>query len=105
MAALFDQCPNPLVDLRDVTSAHLEPLLLEETEEWRTELNWDYRPSADLVRRFVDMHALPGLTLPGEKEVGGDGYYVCERGKGLIDGLYGGRRCRTVENENTLLNA
>lgn len=105
MAALFDQYPNPLLDLRDVNSSYLESLLHEETEEWRTELNWDYRPSADLVRRFVDMHALTGFTLPGEREAAGYGYYVCEDGKGLIGGLYVGRRYRTVENENTLLNA
>ena len=105
MAALFDQYPNPLLDLRDVTSSYLESLLHEETEEWRMELDWDYRPSADLVRRFVDMRALTGFTLPGEKEAAGYGYYVCEDGKGLIGGLYVGRRYRTVENENTLLNA
>jgi len=105
VAALFDQYPNPLVDLRDVSSAQLEPLLQQETEEWRNELNWDYRPSADLVRRFVDMRALTGFTLPGEKELAGYGYYVCEDGKGLIGGLYVGRRYRTIENENLLLNA
>jgi ribosomal protein S18 acetylase RimI-like enzyme len=105
MAALFDQYPSPLVDLRDVTSAYLEPLLQEETEEWRTELDWDYRPSADLVRRFVDMRALTGFTLPGKSEAAGYGYYVCEEGKGLIGGLYIGRRYRTIENENALLNA
>src|SRR5690349_20112382 len=105
MAALFDQYHSPLVDLRDITSAYLEQLLQEETEEWRTELNWDYRPSADLVRRFVDMRALTGFALPGDREMAGYGYYVCEDGKGLIGGLYVGRRYRTVENENTLLNA
>jgi ribosomal protein S18 acetylase RimI-like enzyme len=105
MAALFDQYPSPLVDLREVTSAYLEPLLREETEEWRTELDWDYRPSADLVRRFVDMRALNGFTLPSPAEAAGYGYYVCEEGKGLIGGLYVGRRHRTIENENTLLTA
>jgi ribosomal protein S18 acetylase RimI-like enzyme len=105
MAALFDQYPNPLVDLREVTSTYLEPLLHEETEEWRTELDWDYRPSADLVRRFVDMRALTGFALPGVGEAAGYGYYVCEEGKGLIGGLYVGRRYRTIENENALLNA
>jgi ribosomal protein S18 acetylase RimI-like enzyme len=105
VAALFDQYPNPLLDLRDVTSAYLEPLLREEIEEWRTDLDWDYQPSADLVRRFVDMRALTGFTLPGEKEAIGYGYYVCEDGKGLIGGLYVGRRHRTIENENTLLTA
>src|ERR1700745_2214456 len=105
MAALFDQYPSPLLDLRDVTAAYLEPLLHEETEEWLTELDWDSRPPAALVRRFVDMRALTGFTLPGEKEVAGYGYYVCEEGKGLIGGLYVGRRYRTIENENTLLSA
>jgi ribosomal protein S18 acetylase RimI-like enzyme len=105
MAALFDQYHSPLVDLRDVTAAYLEPLLQEEIEEWRTELDWDYRPSADLVRRFVDMRALTGFALPGKTDAAGYGYYVCEEGKGLIGGLYVGRRYRTVENENALLTA
>src|SRR5579864_2622441 len=105
MAALFDQYPSALVDLRDVTSAYLEPLLREETEEWRTELDWDYRSSADLVRRFVDLRALTGFVLPGKAEAAGYGYYVCEEGKGLIGGLYIGGRYRTIENENTLLTA
>jgi ribosomal protein S18 acetylase RimI-like enzyme len=103
MAALFDQYHSPLVDLRDISSAYLEPLLHEETEEWRTELNWDYRPSADLVRRFVDMRALTGFALPGQTEAAGYAYYVCEEGKGLIGGLYMGRAQRTIENENALL--
>jgi len=53
----------------------------------------------------VGMKALTGFALPGEKEAAGYGYYVCEDGKGLIGGLYVGRRHRTGENENTLLTA
>jgi ribosomal protein S18 acetylase RimI-like enzyme len=105
MAALFDQYHSPLVELRDVTSAYLDPLLQEETEEWRTQLSWDYRPSADLVRRFVDMRALTGFALPGPVSAAGYAYYVCEDGKGLIGGLYLGLAQRTIENENTLLTA
>src|SRR5581483_4443911 len=67
--------------------------------------DWDYRASADLVRRFVDMRALTGFALPGRSEAAGYGYYVCEDGKGLIGGLYVGRRYRSIENENTLLTA
>ena len=103
MAALFEQYPSPLLELRDITAAYLDPLLHEETEEWRTELDWDYRASADLVRRFVDMRALTGFALPGEAEAAGYAYYVCEEGKGLIGGLYVARRYRTPEHENTLL--
>jgi len=58
-----------------------------------------------LVRRFVDMRALTGFALPGNSEAAGYGYYVCEEGKGLIGGLYVGRRYRTIEHENTLLTA
>src|SRR5690348_12092517 len=105
MAALFDQYPSPLVNLRDVTSGYLQAILKEEIEEWRADLDWDYRASADLVRRFVDMRALTGFALPGNSEAAGYGYYVCEEGKGLIGGLYVGRRYRTIEHENTLLTA
>jgi ribosomal protein S18 acetylase RimI-like enzyme len=105
MAALFDQYPSPLVDLRDIRSNYLQPLLQEETDEWRMDLDWDYQASADLVRRFVDMRALTGFALPGNSEAAGYGYYVSEEGKGLIGGLYIGRRYRTVEHENTLLTA
>src|ERR1051326_5736869 len=105
MAALFDQYPSPLLDLRDIKAPYLEPLLQEEIEEWRTDLNWDYHPSAELVRRFVDMRALTGFALPGGSAATGYGYYVCEEGKGLIGGLYVGRRHRTPENENALLTA
>ena len=105
MAALFDQYPSPLVDLRDVTSSYLQPLLHEEIKEWEEDLDWDYRASADLVRRFVDMRALTGFALPGNSRAAGYGYYVCEEGKGLIGGLYVGRSHRTIENENTILTA
>jgi len=33
MAALFDQYPSPLVNLRDVTSGYLQAILKEEIEE------------------------------------------------------------------------
>src|SRR6266550_2706150 len=103
MAALFEQYPSQFLELRDITAAYLGPLLQEEIEEWRTELDWDYRASADLVRRFVDMRALTGFALPGEAEAAGYAYYVCEEGKGLIGGLYVARRYRAPENENILL--
>src|ERR1041385_1401188 len=105
MAALFDQYPSPLLDLRDIKAPYLEPVLQEEIEEWRTELDWDYNPSAELVRRFVDMRALTGFALPAGDRAAGYAYYVCEEGKGLIGGLYVGRRHRTLENEHVLLTA
>ncbi len=96
--------PTPdLVDLRGLSSNHLEPLLEEETNEWRTVLDWDFGKSADLVRRFVDLRALSGCALLDAGAVAGYSYFVVEEHKGLIGDLYVRAAWRTVENENRLL--
>jgi ribosomal protein S18 acetylase RimI-like enzyme len=97
--------PREIVDLRRVTSRDLEGLLVEETEAWHSELEWDFEKSADLVRRFVDMRALNGSALIESGVVTGYLYYVLEDGKGLIGDLYVRRTQRTVERENSLLDA
>lgn len=105
MAALPDWPAEPVVELRRVTTAQLEPLLAEETTAWQQGLNWDFRPSADLVRRFVNLQALSGYALVIGSQVAGYSYYVCEDGKGLIGDLYVLREHRTQENEHALLKA
>src|ERR1051326_6684661 len=105
MAALSDFRPSPLIDLREVSSSYVAPVLEEEIAEWRVDLDWDFRPSVDLVKRFVDMRGLTGFALPGARHAAGYGYYVCEEGKGLIGGLYISKGERTFENENSLLGA
>jgi ribosomal protein S18 acetylase RimI-like enzyme len=111
MAARSDYRPvplsAPLVDLRDLQPAHLDALLQEESQEWLTELDWDFEPSANLVRRFIAMRSLMGFALPGRgiSAPAGYAYYVAEDGKGLVGGLYLSRPHRTEENENLLLTA
>lgn len=105
MAALPDGYQEPVVDLRRIEADRLSPLLAEETEAWQSDLDWDFRPSADLVRRFVHMQALSGFALLHGPRVAGYSYYVCEDGKGLIGDLYLMREYRNVENENALLRA
>lgn len=98
--------PAPdLIDLRRLCSSHLEPLLEEETGEWRTALDWDFGKSADLVRRFVDLRALSGCALLDGGETVGYSYFVIEEHKGLIGDLYVRPAWRTVENENRLLTS
>lgn len=94
-----------LVDLWEVRSSELDPMLEEEIETWREELDWDFRPSADLVRRFVDVHALNGYALMSRGEVVGYAYYVCEDHKGLVGDLYVREEFRTAAHENRLLAA
>jgi ribosomal protein S18 acetylase RimI-like enzyme len=77
-----------IVDLRKVSPRQLEPLLDEEQRFWLDELLWDYRPSAQLIRKFVEGRSLSGCAaLEGETAVG-YGFYVVEETKGLIGGLY-----------------
>src|ERR1017187_268612 len=81
MAAWLES-PDPLVvDLRKVTAADLAPLLEEETAAWRAELDWDFEPSADLVRRFVEMQALNGFALMEGARTIGYSYYIREEKK------------------------
>src|SRR5579859_1680586 len=48
-----------IVDLRQLFSWQLEPLLAEEAKQWREDLHWDYRASTDLIKKFIDARSLP----------------------------------------------
>lgn len=106
MAALAEHHPVPLlVDLRQVRAEELDPLLGDEVGEWERQLDWDFRPSADLVRRFVRMQALSGYALVAAQQVVGYCYYVCEDRKGLVGDIYVLPEFATSENQSTLLTA
>ena len=77
-----------IVDLRRLSGRELDPLLLEETAEWKQVLHWDFAKSAELVRQFTDTRALTGAALLHRGEVIGYGYSVVEDQKGLIGDLY-----------------
>lgn len=77
-----------IVDLRQVQSRSLETLFEEEVRHWREELLWDYRPSVDLIRKFIDAHSLGGHVALEQGEAAGYGFYVLEERKGLIGGLF-----------------
>jgi ribosomal protein S18 acetylase RimI-like enzyme len=94
-----------LVELRRVSAEQLAPVLDEEIGLWKNELDWDFRASADLVRKFVQMQALGGFALTRGGRVVGYCYYVCEEGKGLVGDLCVLRAHRTELIENALLEA
>jgi ribosomal protein S18 acetylase RimI-like enzyme len=78
-----------IIDLRQATVRQLEPLLLEEASHWREELHWDYRSALELIKRFLDAHALSGcVALNNDTTAIGYSFYVLEDYKGLIGGLY-----------------
>jgi ribosomal protein S18 acetylase RimI-like enzyme len=77
-----------IIDLRQVHSRSLETLFNEEAHHWRTELHWDYQPSIELIRKFIDSHALGGFAAIENGHAAGYGFYVLEDQKGLIGGLF-----------------
>ncbi|MEI9811218.1 MAG: GNAT family N-acetyltransferase [Acidobacteriota bacterium] len=106
--------PAPLVDLREVHASYLDLLLMEENTEWLGNLDWDFEPSANLVRRFLGMRGLTGFALTGPRHFRstsappppvGYAYYVADEGKGLVGGLYVAPAYRTRENEDRLMRA
>jgi ribosomal protein S18 acetylase RimI-like enzyme len=93
-----------LVDLRQVQTRELERLFEEEAKDWRDELSWDYRPSLDLIRRFVDSHSLGGYVAIEHRQPAGYGFYVLEDHKGLIGGLFASHRSPQAEVTRNLLS-
>ena len=77
-----------IVDLRQYPSRALEPLFQQESRRWRDELHWDYRPSIELIRKFIDSRALGGFVVAESGKPAGYGFYVLEEYKGLIGGLF-----------------
>ncbi len=109
MAALIEPALTAhtpqLRDLRRMSPLSLDALLEEEVAVWRRELQWDFQPSADLVRRFVDMQALFGYALIQGSRTVGYSYYIVEENKGLIGDLFVAGDARGEDNENLLLEA
>ncbi|HYP15524.1 MAG TPA: hypothetical protein VEQ63_16470, partial [Bryobacteraceae bacterium] len=104
--AAVTRAPVPeLVHLRDIAAEELEPVLQEEQISWRSLLLWDFSASAELVRRFIRIHALSGYAAKINGAVIGYAYYVSEDRKGLIGDLFLVREHDTVENEDLLLAA
>jgi ribosomal protein S18 acetylase RimI-like enzyme len=77
-----------ILDLRQIRSTELAPVLEEESRVWEEELRWDYRGSSELIRRFVDARALAGYAALEGGRVVGYSFFVYEEHKSLIGNLF-----------------
>jgi len=77
-----------IVDLRQLTSWQLDPLLAEESRQWREDLHWDYNASTELIKKFVDARSLTGSAILENGRPVGYAFYVLEEHKGLVGGLF-----------------
>lgn len=105
MAAVPDVPALDIVDLWHIGADDLDDLLKEEIRTWREQLDWDFTQSADLVRRFLEAHALSGFALMYDGEAVAYSYFVCEEHKGLVGDLYVRKPHRSPETESMLLGA
>jgi ribosomal protein S18 acetylase RimI-like enzyme len=93
-----------ILDLRHFTSAELRGLLERESELWARRLSWDYRPSADMILRYLDAKILPGYAAVDAGAIHGYAFFVYEGAKGVIgdlyvDDLFGPERQRATEQK------
>jgi ribosomal protein S18 acetylase RimI-like enzyme len=105
MAALPDASLPDLVELTQLAATDLDSLLNEEIGVWERHFAWDFRPSADLLRRFLQIHSLYGNALRSGSEIVGYGYHVCEGRKGLIGDFYVRAEHARSSNEMLLLGS
>lgn len=99
-----DEPAEEVIELRRLGPGALDALLEEEVRSWRERLHWDFRPSAELVQRYVAMRALDGLALFVGAEVAGYVYWVQEDRKALLGDLYVRAHARNDVRENLLLS-
>ena len=105
MSALPDPQLPEIVSLSQLNPTDLDPLLQEETVVWHHRFAWDFRPAADVLRRFIRIRSLLGYALRIGRDVVGYAYYVCEGKKGIIGDFYFRDGHSHTENEQALLHA
>lgn len=91
------------VELRQASSRQMEPLFAEERRLWLDQLHWDYRPSTQLISKFIDAKSLCGYAAFTGGEAVGYGFYIVEETKGLIGGLYVTPKCDPSETGKCIL--
>ena len=77
-----------ILDLRHFSSHHLRPLLDQESALWAQLMSWDYRPSAEMILRYIDSKILPGYAAVEGNHIGGYAFFVYEGSKGVIGDLF-----------------
>jgi ribosomal protein S18 acetylase RimI-like enzyme len=105
MSARPDVRFSEIVELSTLTTNDLDSLFEEEIRVWEERFHWDFRASADLLRRFIQVRSLYGYALVVGNVVVGYTYYVCEGRKGLIGDFFVRQEHATASNEMMLLGA
>ena len=77
-----------ILDLRHFSAASLRPLLEAEARVWSQRLEWDYRPSANLLLQYLDSRILPGYVAVENSRISGYVFCVYEDHKAVIGDVF-----------------
>jgi ribosomal protein S18 acetylase RimI-like enzyme len=77
-----------ILDLRHFSAASLRPLLEAESRVWSQRLEWDYRPSANLLLQYLDSRVLPGYVAVENGRISGYVFCVYEDHKAVIGDVF-----------------
>ena len=98
-----------ILDLRHFSAANLRPLLDAESRIWSQRLEWDYRPSANLLLQYLDSRVLPGFVALENGRVAGYVFCVYEDYKAVIGDVFAltpqSTDTTTIEIESRLLRS
>ena len=92
-------------DLRLFRGSDLAGLLEEQSARWDKEFHWDFRPSRDLIQRYVDMRNLYGHALMKHGRPIGYSFYIQEDRKALIGDLFISTEHRSEAAERFLFHS
>lgn len=77
-----------ILDLRHFSAASLRSLLEAEARVWSERLEWDYRPSANLLLQYLDSRILPGYVAVESGRISGYVFCVYEEHKAVIGDVF-----------------
>lgn len=77
-----------LVDLRELRSDDIEPLLAGQAHRWLNKFHWDFTSTQNVIRRFLDGRNLHGYALAEAGRLEGYCYFIQDGDKALLGDLY-----------------
>ncbi len=77
-----------ILDLRHFSAGSLRPLLEAESHTWSQRLEWDYRPSANLLLQYLDSRILPGYVAIENGRISGYVFCVYEEHKAVVGDVF-----------------
>jgi len=93
-----------IAPLTDAGTKEIEDLLAEEVSEWETQLNWDFKPTAELINRYVRTRSLSGSVLQSpDGRVQGYEYHVSDPPVGFVGDVFVHRSASSEDAYSRLL--